>query len=179
MIIALCSSDFSCKSDRIITKYLLCRMSRQNFKELFKVVRLQSIWKEKFFPVFEVVHYRLDVWCTFKYRPYSHVHAWLHSTAHPQRKLPIIFCVTPHTSPTYSPFTFSRTLFHLMETNLVASNSLNHSHGQNNWERNVPVDYIKTFVLTDSKKFFYFQHVFMFHHMAFLHLFLKLENDIH
>lgn len=52
----------------------------------------------------------------FKYRPYSHVHAWLHSTAHPQRKLPIIFCITPHTSPTYSPLTFSRTLFHLMET---------------------------------------------------------------
>lgn len=52
----------------------------------------------------------------FKYRPYSHVHAWLHSTALPQRKLPIIFCITPHSSPTYSPLTFSRTLFHLMET---------------------------------------------------------------
>lgn len=114
MIIALCSSDFYWKSDRIIAKYLLCRMSKQIFKELFKVVRLQSVWKV--FPPRFKVHCHLDVLYVFKYRPYSHVHAGLHSTAHPQRKLPIIFCITPHASPTYSPLAFCWTLFHLTET---------------------------------------------------------------
>lgn len=136
--------------------------------------------KKSFFPLFEVVHYHLDMWYMFKYRPYSHVHAWLPSTAHPQRKLPIIFCITPHTSPTYSPLTFSRTLFHLMETITLLLSTV--------WI--IVIDKLiereifqwttqKNSVLTDSKELFYFQHVFMSHHMAFLHMLLKRENDTH
>lgn len=39
------------------------------------------------------------------------------------------------------------------------------------------MDYTNPPVLTDSKKFFYFQRIFLSYHMAFLHLLLKLENN--
>lgn len=134
---------------------------------------------EKFFSLFEVVHYHSDVWCMFKYRPYSHVHAWLHSTAHPQRKLPIIF----FHYPTY----FTHVLTLNFQQNIISPNGncpccLQQSESvvDKIIEREMfqwPIQ--KNFILTDSKKFFYFQHAFMFHHMAFLHLLLKLENEIH